>query len=225
MSDIEIAKHSFKIGNTKYFRGKPENLVLGSYGQKKDPIGANAYLAVEGRIRRSLLRGKVRQVTTTQIAWSSQRAADVEANGKLKVFGVSVKSSTSMSYEDARSANLELVKFAIDENPLKDVLNKEAAEALKYLASQGNDARVVSEIWVVATAELSAHFKKSVTKTVSADAGDASLEFTATGGASGAQTISLAPETAFAYLMHKVTNWDKGKTQILDMEDDRKGMG
>ena len=225
MSEIDITKNFIKIGTVKYFRGKPENIVLGSYGQKKDPVGASAYLAVEDRIRRSLLRGKVRQVTTETVSWTSQRAADVETNGKLKVFGVNVKTATSASYEDARSAKLELMKFVIDEGALKTVLNTEATGAREYLKSEGNDARVVSEIWVVVTAELASHFRKAVTKTVSADAGEAALEFTATLSSGGSETVVLAPGMTFAYLLHKVKDWNKGKTQIVDMEDDRKGMG
>jgi hypothetical protein len=224
MSDIEITKYHVKTGGIKYFRVKAEDVDLGVVGQKKDPLGPNAYLAVEDRIRRSALRGKARMVTTQQISWSQQRAADVEAHGKLRVFGVNLKSSTSMSYEQARTANLELVKFAIDEGPLKNLLNNDAPGALKYLASEGKDARVVSAVWVVVTGELSEHFKKSATKSISADAGEAALEFTASGGSKGTQTIQLDPKSTFAYLMHKVSKWNKGKSEIEDLEDDNKGM-
>jgi hypothetical protein len=226
MAEIEITKNSFTIGSTKYFRGKPEDVVLGAYGEKKDPIGAQAYLAVEDRLSRSLLRDPVRLVTTAQITWDRQRAADVEVNGKLNVFGINAKTSISASYEDARSGKLELVKFGIDEGPLKEVLNSDAATgARRYLASEGRDARFCSEVWVVVTAELSEHFRTSVTRTVSADAGPASLEFTATGGSKGSQTIVLAPKTTFAYLLTKVKEWNKDKTQVLNLEQDRKGMG
>jgi hypothetical protein len=224
MSENEITKHFFKTGNIKYFRGKAENVVLGAYGRKKDPVGANAYLAVEDRIHRSLLRGHVRKATAVQIDWNRQRAADVEANGKLRVFGIKVKSATTASYEDARSGDLELMKFVIDAGPLRTLLNTEARDAREFLADNP-DGRVVGEIWVVVTAELARHWKSAVSTSVAADAGDAALEVTATSSSGGQETMVISPNTTFAYLLYKVKDWNKGKTEIALMEDDRKGMG
>ncbi len=224
MSDTEITKHFFKANGIKYFRGKAFDIELGCLGQKKDPAGANAYLAVEDRIRRSQLRGKVHRTTEVKVDWAKQRAAEVEANGKLNVFGINVKGTTAMSYEQARGGKVVLVNFAIDERPLKTLLNDTPA-ALKYLASEGQDARIVSSVWVATTYELYEYIKQSGAKSVSADAGDAALEFTVTGSSHGAQTLTFSPKTTFAYGMHKVKDWNKGKSQIDDLEDDNKGMG
>ena len=52
----------------------------------------------------------------------------------------------------------------------------------------------------------------------------ADLELTASGGTHGSQTAAISAGTTFAYLLHKVKEWNKGKNQIENMEDDRKGM-
>jgi hypothetical protein len=52
----------------------------------------------------------------------------------------------------------------------------------------------------------------------------ADLELTASGGTHGSQTVAISGGMTFAYLLHKVKEWNKGKTQIENMEDDRKGM-
>lgn len=225
MSEVKIGKHYLEIGTTKYFRGKPENVLLGSFGQKKDPVGALAYLAVEGHIRRRFLKGSVRRLTTATVDWSRERSAEVDAHGTLKYFGLDVKAAVNASYEHAKTARLKLVKFAIDEGPLKRILNEDDDEARKALAREGTDGRVVSEVWVLMKGELAEHFATAGTIDVAATADDAGLELSVSGGPHGSQTVTFTRGTTFAFSMHKVKKWNNGKTEILDMEDDRKGMG
>jgi hypothetical protein len=47
---------------------------------------------------------------------------------------------------------------------------------------------------------------------------------TVTGGKQGSQTVNVSKGTTFAYELYKVKDWDQGKKQILDMEDDYKGL-
>jgi hypothetical protein len=61
----------------------------------------------------------------------------------------------------AKSASLDLVKFAIDEGPLKTMLNNDASGARNFLRDEGSDGRIVAEIWVVMEAKLAAHFQTS----------------------------------------------------------------
>ena len=53
----------------------------------------------------------------------------------------------------------------------------------------------------------------------------ADLSVTAKGGKHGTQTITLSAGTTFAYKLHKVKDWNQGKTKIENMEADYKGMG
>ena len=102
------------------------------------------------------------------------------------------------------------------------MLNKDANGARNYLADEGNDGRIVSEVWIVLEAELAEHFETS--GSLLASAKDSDLKVTAKGGKHGTQTITLSAGTTFAYKLHKVKKWNKGKTQIEDMEADYKGM-
>jgi len=132
--------------------------------------------------------------------------------------------AVSGSYEHAKSAKLELVKFGINEGPLTTMLNRDADGARQSLADEGADGRIVSEIWVLMKGELAEHFATSGTLNASVGAAGGELELTAKGGKYGSQTVVIAPGTTFAYLLYKVKKWNKDKTQIEDMEDDSKGM-
>jgi hypothetical protein len=223
-AETKVTKHFIEVGTIKYFRGKAENVSIGAYGEKKDPIGPDAYLAIQNRVKTEHLTSRVRYATTANINFANTNKADVEVNGTLKVFGVGVKVAESMSFEKAKSGHLKLVKFFIDEGPLQAMLNKDADGARNYMADEGDDARIVSEVWVVMEAELADHFDSSASRSVAVSLGGNSLDFSASGGKLGSQTITLSQGTVFAYLMHKVKDWNKGKTQIEDMEDDQKGM-
>ena len=172
-----------------------------------------------------LSRKKVEYNTTADISWNQTNKADVEVNGVLKFFGLEGKIAVSGNYEKAKSAKLKLVSFAIDEGPLKMMLNQDADGARKYLAQEGKDGRIVSEVWIAMEAELAEHFSSSSSIAVSVQAVGNSLEITAKGGKHGTQTVSLSSGTTFAYKLHKVKDWNKGKTKIEDMEADYKGMG
>jgi hypothetical protein len=228
-SEAKVTKHYLEWGTQKYFRGKAENVELCSYGEKKDPIGANAYLAVQAKVQREHLAGKIQEVPPLTVDWNSASKADVEVNGEVQYFVLNAKTAKSASYEKVKSGHLELVKFFINEGPLQRMLNKEADGARKYLAEEGADGRIVSEIWVAMEAEMAEHFRNAASTTSAASGAlgpvQAALEITASGGTQGSQTISLSPGTTFAYLMHKVNKWNKDKTQIEGLEDDRKGMG
>ena len=66
--------------------------------------------------------------------------------------------------------------------------------------------------------ELASHFDGAGSFSVKANGSN--WDATASGGVSGSQTITLSRGATFAYGMHKVSNWNQGKTQI-----ERGGMG
>jgi hypothetical protein len=72
---------------------------------------------------------------------------------------------------------------------------------------------------------LAEHVEMYGKSSLSANAKGAELQVTVTGGKYGSETITLSPGTTFAYKLHKVKDWNKGKTQIEDMEADYQGMG
>lgn len=229
MAETKIHKNYFLYNSLKYFRGKAENVEIGAYGQKKTPFADDPYLAVQANVKREHLKGRVRWVTESAIDWNRQTKADVEANGQLRYFTLEASGASRASFEQAKSARLKLVKFAINEGPLTAMLNNDAGGARNYLKDEGADGRIVSEVWVVMEGALAETFSTAATSggSVSVDVTKAAqLQLTAnhSGGARGSATIILAPGTTFAYLLHKVTKWNKGKTRIEDMEDDSKGL-
>lgn len=221
----KITKHYFEFGVHKYFRGSAHLVNLGSYGQKKDPIGAKAYLDIENQVKRSKLASRVNLNTVTSINWASASAGDVEVNGTLKVFGLGAGGTSSYSYSKAKSANLKLVNFSISEGPLKTMLNTDAHVARGKLADEGKDGRIVSEVWVLMEGDLAETFEKASSNSISIKAVGKSLDVTVSTGKSGSESVTLSKGTVFAYKMHKVKKWNKGKTKIEDMEADYKGMG
>jgi hypothetical protein len=117
------------------------------------------------------------------------------------------------------------VNFFIAEGPLTTMLNTDADGARNYLADEGNDGRIVSEVWVGMEVALADHFSTYAKGSLSVSAAGGNAQITVTGGKNGAQTITLSPSTTFAYKLHKVKEWNKDKTHIENMEADYKGMG
>lgn len=219
----KVTENYFKFGVNKYFRGNAHLIEMGTYGEKKDPIGAKAYLDPQNKVKREHLVGRVVKGQPVAVTWSETKRSALEVNGPIKVFGVGVNVAATYSHSKVSTANLKLYNLSIIEGPLQNMLNTDADGARKYLAKEGGDGRIVSEIWVVMEAELATHFDTS--GAVSAKVSGVDLEVTASGGTAGSQTIKLAAGTTFAYKLHKVKKWNKGKTKIEGMEADYKGMG
>jgi hypothetical protein len=228
-----ITDHYFEFGMFKYYRGNAHLVDIASFGEKKGGSaipGSSPYLAVYGKVARNYLdeANRVQLTHKAEINWNQTTKAQVEVNGRLKYFVLGGKMEADVSYEQAKSAHLKLINFAISEGPLMTMLNTDADSARSFLADEGNDARIVSEVWVAAQAELADHFETYGTATrggqVSAKAIEGTLELTATGGRHGSQTIILSPGTTFAYKLHKVTNWSHNKTHIDKLDDDYYGM-
>jgi hypothetical protein len=223
MTEVNVTSSSFKYGTISYFRAKAENVEMGSYGEKKTPFGSAAYLSVQNKVKSEYLDGRVRFATRCEIDWSKQSQVAVEAND-ISYFALNLKGALSGSYSKAKSASLDLVKFVIDEGPLKTMLNTDASGARNYLRDEGGDGRIVAEIWVVMEAKLAEHFQTSGSISVSGTVNGVSADITASGGSQGTQTITIAKGTTFAYLLFKVKSWNSDKTRVEDLEDDTVGL-
>lgn len=219
---VKITEHKFEYGAQSYFRGNAHLVELGTYGEKKDPIGAKAYIDPQNKVQREHLVNRVNKGKPVAVDWSQTTKAAVEVNGPVSVFGLNMEAAVAFTYEKIKTANLRLFNLSIDEGPLKTLLNQDAGGARNYLADEGNDARIVSEVWVVMEAQLSEQFDTSGSVKVAAKGAD--LSVTASGGKYGSQTITLSKGAIFAYKLHKVKDWNKDKTQIEDLEADYKGM-
>jgi hypothetical protein len=215
----KITDDFFEYGSLKYFRGNAHLLEICSYGEKKDPVGSKSYIDPQAKIKREHIAGKISKGLTVTIDWSQSSQAEVEVNGALKVFNVGVTAATSYTYSKVKSAKVKLYNLSINEGPLKTLLNTDADGARKFMAEEGNDARTVSEVWVVMEAELATAFSTATSVSSSVNA-SAQLSVTASGGNGGTQTITLSPGCVFAYKTHKVKEWNKDKTKVEDLEAD-----
>jgi len=183
--ETKITNNYFKFETNKFFRGNAHNARIGAFGKKKDPIGAKSYLDVENNVSPEYLESRVKYNTTAEVNWNQANKADVEADRVVKYFGIGGEVAMNGSYEKAKSANLKLMSFAIDEGPLKSMLNKDANGVRKYLASEGNDGRIVSEVWVLVEGEIAETFSTAASISVSGKVPGKALDINANGGKNG----------------------------------------
>ena len=216
----KVTEHFFEFDTLKYFRGNAHQIELACYGEKKDPIGAKAYLSREAKVKREYVSNYVQKGKPVSINWKQASKAEVTVNGNVIVYGVNIQVGAEYSYEKLSSADLRVVPFFLTEAGMKKMLNQDAKPARDYLKREGNDGRIVSQIWIVMEAELSEIFTQSESIGVNI-AGDL-LKLTASGKNNRVETITLSPGSTFAYALYKVKKWDGEK--IADMEDDYKGM-
>lgn len=217
--DVKVTSAAFKYDAIRYFRGKAENVNLGSYGQKKTPIGKTNYLAVQDDIGKvQIAKVKVKISGPYSVDWSKFSNTDINAGIKyLDAAGA----TGSFNRNAAKSANLKLVKFSIDEGQLKKLLNKHAGAARKYLKKEGGDGRVVSEVWVAMEATLASQVTNGGSVTGTAGADGLKVTVGASGSSTSQSSVTIPPNTTFAYLLHKVKKWKKDN--VDNLEDDQHG--
>lgn len=218
--DVKITKGTLVIDSgQRFFRGKATDVALGSYGEKKTPFGGIPYLAIERTIPASnLAKVQVKVTGPITVDWGKVSKTDVSGGvNYLKAAG----GKASLSVESAKSAKLVLVKFSIPEGELKDLLNKHAGQARSEIKKEGNDARVVSEVYVAMEAELASKVTTGGSVSATGTANGLEVSVAASNSTTTTTKVSLPPDTTFAYLLHKVKKWDGDK--VSDMEDDRAG--
>lgn len=225
--ETKISKHFFEFGTLKYFRGNAHNLEIASYGEKKDPIGAKAHLDEQNKVKREHVKSRVEFNGTYSIKWNQVKKSDLEVNGNILYFGVKGGLAVKGTWETAKKANLHLKSIAIPEGKLKGMLNKDANGARNFMKNEGKDGRIVSEVWIVIDGTIAGRMNSKTKYDVDvSDLGNTvGLGITATFDNGEKYKIELAKGSTFAYKLHKVKDWNKGKTRIEDMEADYKGMG
>ncbi|NRF72353.1 hypothetical protein HLB44_35785 [Aquincola sp. S2] len=220
----KITTHYFEFGVHKYFRGSAHAIEPATYGEMNDPVGIKAWLEPAGKVKPEHLDGRLKFNTRVRIDWNTVAKGDLEAEADLNYLGLGKSGMLSFDLSKARSAKLELVNLSIDESPLIRMLNNDANIARNFLAEEGSDGRIVSEVWIVVDAELGEHFATSGAAGVAVKAFGSTAGVVVSGGKHGTQTVQLSSGTTFAYKVHKVSDWNKGKTQVEKVEADYKGL-
>lgn len=221
--NMKVKKNAFQFSGVRYFRNKAENVRLGTYGDKKTPLTQGNYLADQGHITpANLSKVNVGISGPYSIDWGKYSRTEVEAGGKT-MYVDAAGAKAELTHSVAKSANLKLVKFHLAEGALKRLLNQHANGARTYLAKEGNSGRVVSEVWVVMDGKLASEVTTGGSVSASAAAGGIKIDIKIGSSTTTTKSVTLPPNTTFAYLMHKVKKWNKGKTKVEDLEDDQHG--
>lgn len=221
-SDTKLTNSAFQYSGIRYYRAKAENIRLGSYGEKKTPVGQQNYLSVQNNIKNeSLAEVKVSTAGPFTIDWSKQSKSDVEVGVN---YFTAAGGKATLTVEKAKSANLKLVKFYMTTGAMTKLLNQSATGARKYLADEGSDGRLVGEVWTVMEASLASSVTTSATITGSGEANG--IKVTVAGSTSNTTTtsITIAPDTTFAYLLFKVKWTNNNKDSVDSLEDDQHGV-
>lgn len=225
MATTKIKDHYFEYENMKYFRDNASALKLGTYGEKKDPVGTKSYVDPHANVQAEYLTSEV--VTgpiIATIAWSETNKNDFEINGNVKYFGIKGELHLDGSYEKARDANLVLARFLIIGNQLEKLLNTKASGAKKYLAEEGNDTRIVTNVWIAMEGTLGETVSNATSVTIGAAKSGTDVEISFGNSKTGTTRITLSPGTTFAYALHKVKNWTDHKSTVEKVEVDYYGM-
>lgn len=232
----------YKHENKRYFRTRASDVLLGSYGEKKSSPASPNYLAIQGQVPNHILDNRVRRLRPYRESWQSVTQADLGGSAVVgfDVAGSSLEGTlqTSFTLTDLQSAEVELVKFVLDEGPLQRMLNRDFPRARNYMSREGNDARIVSSVYIAMSGTLARDFSAGADVTMSATTAGlkitSNLEADVQGQGSlkirrrTKSVIVLSQGTTFAYGMHKVKRWENRRRQdgnIVDLEDDYQGLG
>jgi hypothetical protein len=223
---INITDSKFVYSGKSYFRGGCEDINLVSFGEKKTPLGKAPYLYVSGTVTAQKL-GKVKVDVSGPYAIEWEKFSDSDVNVGIKYLTVA-GGQVGFSRNAAASANLVLMKLSLVSTPLETLLNKYADVARNFLKEEGNDGRIVSDMWVVMEAQLASKVTTGGSVSVSAPLGTSGFTLEVGGSTSSTTStkVQIPEKTCFAYLLAKVKKWDKidGEWMVEELEDDTKGL-
>lgn len=227
MAKVRIKNNRLHFNGVNYFRGKSENILLGSCGEKLRPIFGVNRLEVEEHIDPDLL--DIRKLTTATIDFTATRKGDFTEGVDGTFKGVDFSGSARQMWDRFQSGELELVKFAVDLGDLRRAANRDrrAISVLKRLAK--SRARIVSEVWVATSAQLAEKFKRAQSVEMTGKKGKIRVRAKGATSQGGTVNLTLSEGTTFAYLMARIDKWDKKlkkkRKRIVDLDDDQWGPG
>jgi len=232
MANVVVKSNHLTFGGKQYFRGGAEDVLLGSFGEKKTPLTKQNYLEVQGTIPASKL--KVRSATECTIDFTNSDTFAVSHSGVAEgvIDGVPVKASVSgnASVDFGSKGHLRLVKLIVENGDMEQAVEA-LPPTLDTLRSFGSDARICHEVFVVMEASLAESLAASGSLTLSGSAGIEGLKISGTqtvaAGKTRTTTVTMSKGTTFAYLLLKI-DWNHAglkKTDIEKLTDDQFSLG
>jgi hypothetical protein len=206
-----------------YFLASAENVTLGSYGEKKTPIGKPNYFLKHRDF--DLSGAEISSVEEIKLDVTKTKKGDFHLAADAKVAGGNV----GVSYDNFKEGKLVLMKFGISLGEVKDCFNSTAEKSKKAIQELKGmkKPRIVNQVFVIVSAEFarnistSAEFKiKSTIKGIDIEPG---IKHT---GETNVK-ISISPGTVFAYgLLEPVFKKPKATaTEIEKFTPDQFGIG
>jgi hypothetical protein len=217
MANVIVNDNHLTYGGVGYFRGHAEEVELGSIGEKRSPLTKMNYLEVKDHIPAPKI-GTAKSIKV-DIDFTKTTKSSFGAIVTAIISGVPTKLSGDMTFQKLKSYELSLVKFSVAVNQMKAAANN-SPDRLESLRGWGNDARIAHQVFVVVEAKVATQFDSNVT--VNLSVGAKGLEATLSGSSSSSMTsvVPISAGTCFAYLLAKL-DWNKGKTEIEDLDDDQ----
>lgn len=229
-AELHIKDSHIRVNGIDYFRGGAENVVLGSYGEKKMPPLKINYLEVQGLLPLDTL--KVREATTLDIDVANQTTISRNLNSEVSgmINGVPVTASVDQAarIERWKKGELTLQKLVLDNASICKTLNEnqKLARALKDL---GRDVRIVQQVFVVVDAQLARGLTMAGSSAIKVelDIKDKNIKIKANrklqGGSTETTSLVISKGTVFAYGLVKI-DWASRSTRVKKVTDDQWGL-
>ena len=190
----KITKRVFQYGKVRYWKVGADrgDMKVGAYGQKRTSTGLEIHSHLKG-LKVKTARGQYK------IDHADYNSLTVGAKGGYAGVSAGGKLSTSPS----RNKKLVLKKLEVGTN--SEVIKKinSSSSALAYFKKNGK-ARVVTEVWVVVTAELAEKMDVSGSVSIDYNAPGGINAGASIGGSKGRESsVSIPSGAIYAYMFKK----------------------
>lgn len=227
-AELNIKDSHIRVNGIDYFRGGAENVVLGSFGEKKTPLFKINYLEHQGTLPSDKL--KVREATVLDIDQASQmaisRSLKAEASGTIAGVPVTVGVDQSARIERWKKGELTLLKLVLENESIRETLNANQSLAAR-LKDFGKDVRIAQQVFVVVNAQLARGLTVSGSSAIKAEADIKGIKIKVDSQVAGSATkttsLTISPGTVFAYGLVSI-DWTGRSTQVTKVTDDQWGL-
>jgi len=195
MSNAILKNKTLVFNHWSYFLASAENVTLGSYGEKKTPVGKPNYLLKERDF--DLSGVLINSVEKIKLDVSKTKKGDFSLSGNAKA----ADGNVGVSYDNFKNASLVLMKFSISLGETRDLFNsdnnksKTAIKELKVMKKP----RIVNQVFVIVSADFADSISNSFDFKLKATA--KGIEATLSGNHTGTSTtkLTISAGTVFAY--------------------------
>lgn len=215
----------FKYNGKSYYTAGAGEMLVGSIGEKRSPLGKPKNLDKKADISADKI-GELKS-TVIDVRFDDASKRDIDALAPIVISGVPILVSAAEAHQGLMRGDLKLVHLRAEDQRLERAAN-DSPRRLDDLISWGRDARIVSQTFVVVEAAVAEKFRSNARVGVWGTDLGIGARVGGAGGRAGSVEVEYAPGATFAYLLAKIT-WDakmkKNRRFIEDLDDDQYGTG